>query len=253
LLLTLDLRVIRFADDSMRFFVGTSGFSYKEWKGEFYPSDLAQSKMLEYYSRRFAAVEINHSFRRMPAASVLQAWADQTPRSFRFVLKAPQAITHFKRLLNAEEATDRFLAVASALKTRQGPLLFQLPPNFKKDVPRLDAFLGRAVQKASVAVEFRHPSWFDDEVYACLRSHSAALCVDDEVGGPMANLVSTARWGYVRLRRERYTTRQLGKWIDQLSAQKWTKAFVFFKHEDTATGPKLATRFLELAGQSDRA
>jgi uncharacterized protein YecE (DUF72 family) len=231
----------------MRFYVGTSGYSYKEWKGSFYPQKLPQREMLGYYAERFSTVEVNNSFYRMPDARVLKSWAQQVPAGFRFALKAPQAITHFKRLKNAEAVTKEFVSVASALKGRLGPLLFQLPPNFKKDLPRLEAFLRLLRKRTSIAFEFRHASWFDNEVFDCLRANSCALCIADTDDAPRADLVSTAGWGYVRLRRKRYTRQQLAAWIERLRSQAWDEAYVFFKHEDAGTGPKFASRFLELA------
>lgn len=230
----------------MRFFVGTSGYSYKEWKGIFYPPKLPAKEMLGYYAQRFSTVEINGTFMRMPTVSGVEAWAQQTPATFRFVLKAPQVITHRKRLKDAEELTEQFLLAAAALHQQQGPLLFQLPPNFKKDLPRLEAFLGHIDSRASVAFEFRHESWFDEEVLAVLRANSCALCVADADDLPHVDLVHTAAWGYVRLRRVDYSDQQLREWIARLRAQQWKEAYVFFKHEDAATGPKLAARFLEL-------
>jgi uncharacterized protein YecE (DUF72 family) len=233
----------------LHFFVGTSGYSYREWKGSFYPEKLPQKEMLSYYAQRFAAVEVNSSFRRMPEASVLKSWTEQVPNSFRFALKAPQAITHFKRLKNVRAATRELLRTASVLKARQGPLLFQLPPNFKKDLPRLKAFLRLIGRRTRAAFEFRHESWFDDEVFDCLRTNSCALCIADMDESPSANVISTAGWGYLRLRRERYTARSLRQWIERIMSQPWNEVYVFFKHEDTGTGPKLAARFLELAGR----
>lgn len=234
----------------MRFYVGTSGYSYKEWKGSFYPQKLPQRELLGYYAERFSTVEVNSSFYRMPDASVLKAWAREVPAEFRFALKAPQAITHFKRLKNAEAVTTEFLSVSSALKTRRGPLLFQLPPNFKKDLPCLEAFLRLLRKRKSIAFEFRHASWFDNEVYDCLRANSCALCIADSDEVPCTSLVSTAGWGYVRLRRSRYTRKQLAQWIERLRSQPWDKAYVFFKHQDSGTGPKFAARFLALAADS---
>jgi uncharacterized protein YecE (DUF72 family) len=230
----------------MKFFVGTSGYSYKEWKGSFYPEKLPQKEMLSYYAQRFSTVEVNNTFRRMPKLDVVESWAEQVPRDFRFVLKAPQVITHFRRLNDVGEQTEQFLRTAAVLKKRQGPLLFQLPPNFKKDLSRLERFLKTIKKRAPVAFEFRHESWFAEDVYACLRANACALCVADAEELPPAKLVNTASWGFVRLRRERYSKPQLQKWIDRLKALKWKDAYVFFKHEDTGTGPKLAGRFLEL-------
>jgi uncharacterized protein YecE (DUF72 family) len=231
----------------MRFFVGTSGYSYKEWKGSFYPEKLPQSEMLGYYAQRFSTVEVNNTFYRMPNPTVLESWAAQVPAEFRFVLKAPQLITHFKRLNGVEEAIDSFLRTASVLKQRLGSLLFQLPPNFKKDISRLDGFLDLIKGGPSIAFEFRHESWLENDVFALLRANNCALCVADSEELPAARLVNTANWGFVRLRRARYPKPQLVKWIDAMNAQQWKGAYVFFKHEDTGTGPKLAARFLELA------
>jgi uncharacterized protein YecE (DUF72 family) len=184
---------------------------------------------------------------RFPTASTVEAWAQQVPESFRFVLKAHQTITHFRRLRNAEEQIEDFIEIAAVLGKRRGPLLFQLPPNFKKDVPRLEAFLHYVDGRAAVVLQFQHDSWFDDEVYRCLRSHSAALCCADDEGPACNQVIATTRWGYVRLREERYTAARLKKWIEKLKAQDWRECFVFFKHEDVGAGPTLASRFLELA------
>jgi uncharacterized protein YecE (DUF72 family) len=236
----------------MHFFVGTSGYSHKEWKGKFYPEKLPQKEWLAYYAERYSTVEINSSFYALPSKSTVESWIEQTPKTFRFVLKAPQSITHRKRLANAEAETDRFLAVASILKDRNAPLLFQLPPNLKKDVPRLDGLLAFVDRRAKVAFEFRHESWFDTEVFDCLRAHSCALCVADVDDVPPPDLASSADWGYVRLRREDYSDKELEEWIEKLKSQAWDETYVFFKHEETASGPKYASRFLELASQGSR-
>ena len=232
---------------NMRFLVGTSGFSYKEWKGNFYPEKIAPAKMLSYYAERLGTVEINMTFRRFPKASVLESWAEQVPESFRFVLKARQVITHFKRLQDVERETDDFLRSASALRQRLGPILFQLPPNFKKDVPRLDRFLSFVGDRAKLVFEFRHESWFDAELHDSLRKHGAAMCVADGEDLPETDLVRTADWGYVRLRREAYTDESLRNWRQKIESQDFSEAFVFFKHEEAGAGPKMAARFMELA------
>jgi uncharacterized protein YecE (DUF72 family) len=232
----------------MHFFVGTSGFAYKEWKGSFYPEKLPQKEMLKFYAERFGAVEINGSFYRMPIASQLAPWAEEVPRGFQFAFKAPQAITHFKRLKDAEEATEMFCDQTAALKALRGPLLFGLPPNFKKDLPRLQGFLQHLDRETRIAFEYRHASWFDDEVFDCLRASRCALCINDEEKSPWSELVRTTDWSYLRLRREAYTDKSLAGWIEKLKAQKGTEAYVFFKHEETGTGPKLAARFLRLTG-----
>ncbi len=232
---------------STQFIVGTSGYSYREWKPGFYPEKLPAKDMLAFYAERFATVELNSTFRSMPEAAAFEAWAAQVPASFCFAIKAPQTITHRKRLKATEAATDELLAACSVLKRRQGPLLFQLPPNFKKDLPQLDAFLKHFGKRAKAAFEFRHESWFDDEVFACLRKHKVTLCIADAEDLPSPRLLATARFGYVRLRRDRYTAAQLKKWIERLRPLPWSEAFVYFKHDDAGEGPKLAARFRALA------
>jgi uncharacterized protein YecE (DUF72 family) len=193
----------------MRFFVGTSGYSYKEWKGSFYPEKLPQKEMLSYYAQRFSAVEVNNTFYRMPQPGVIESWAKQVPPAFRFVLKAPQTITHFGRLKGVEEQTDQFVGTASVLKKQLGPLLFQLPPNFKKDLPRLECFLKQIKDGTAIAFEFRHESWFEEDVFACLRAKACALCMADSEDTPAARLLTTAPSILLRLRRERYSKKQL--------------------------------------------
>ena len=232
----------------MHLFIGTSGYSYPKWKGRFYPEKLPQKQMLGYYAERFGAVEINNTFYKMPVASDVTSWTEQVPKSFRFALKAPQTITHFKRLKDAEEPTAQFFHIVAALKARLGPVLFGLPPNFKRDLPRLRAFLHFIPKKQKVAFEFRHPSWFDEEVYDCLRKHHIALCIAHTEEFPLPEMISTAAFGYVRLRCESYSAKDLAKWVERIQTQPWQETYVFFKHEDTGTGPKFAAQFHELAG-----
>ena len=231
----------------MNLYVGTSGYSYKEWKGTFYPEKLPAKQMLRYYGERFRTVEINNTFYRMPTASVLEAWAGEVPADFRFVLKAPQRITHIQRLKDAGESVSQLLEAAGTLKERLGPLLFQLPPNFKKDVPRLREFLALLPPRCRAAFEFRHPSWFDDEVFGLLRDHQAALCVAEAEDDLEVPFVATADWGYLRLRRPDYGDAELTAWVKRVREQDWRDGFVFFKHEDEGKGPQMAKRFLELA------
>lgn len=231
--------------------VGTSGYSYKEWKGSFYPEKLPARQMLRFYGERFRTVEINSTFYGTPKASVLEAWAGDVPADFRFVLKAPQRITHIQRLKDAGELVSQFVEAAGTLEERLGPLLFQLPPNFKKDVPRLRGFLAQLPARCRAAVEFRHPSWFDEEVFGLLREHRAALCVAEAEGDLEVPFVATADWGYLRLRRSDYGDAELKAWAKRVRGQNWRDGFVFFKHEDEGKGQLLAMRFLELAG-SDR-
>ena len=225
---------------------GTSGYSYSEWRGSFYPKSLPVKQMLHYYSERFSAVEINYTFTRLPKPSVLEAWAAEVPAKFMFALKAPQRITHFQRLKDSGDTLATFLEVAGVLKARLGPLLFQLPPNFKKDLPRLREFL-TLLPSIRAAFEFRHASWFDDDVFDLLRQRKVALCIaeaDDDLKVPF---VATANWGYLRLRRSDYTNPQLKAWVKLVQSQDWRNAFAFFKHEDEGNAPKLAAKFLELA------
>ena len=229
----------------MRVLAGTSGFSYKEWKGSFYPEDLPAGDMLSFYAGRLPAVEINNTFYRMPKPALLAAWAEQVPPEFRFVLKASQRITHRKRLKEAADEVAYFFQTASTLGDRLGPTLFQLPPNLKKDLPRLEAFLGVLHAGARAAFEFRHASWFEDDVFEALRRNGAALCVaeDEELATP---LVATAGWGYLRLRRQDYDDAAVAAWAEKVRGQSWGEAYVFFKHEDAGAGPRLATKLLEL-------
>jgi uncharacterized protein YecE (DUF72 family) len=230
----------------MKLFVGTSGFAYKEWKGTFYPAGLPAGRMLRHYGEHFRSVEINSTFRGLPAPSVLEGWAGEVPADFKFVLKAPQRITHIKRLKDVDDTVSQLVTVAAALKSRLGPLLFQLPPNFKKDVPRLRDFLALLPARRRAAVEFRHASWFDDEVFAALRDRRAALCVADAGDDLDVPFAATADWGYLRLRRPDYTDADLQSWAERIRAQRWRDVFVFFKHEDEGKGPRFAQRFLEL-------
>ncbi len=231
----------------MNLHVGTSGYSYKEWKGSFYPENLSAKAMLSYYAERLPAVEINNTFYRLPQRSMLENWLAQVPANFRFSLKASQRITHFKRLHEVDEETRYFLETASVLGEGLGVVLFQLPPNMKKDLPRLQAFLKNLPGNVRSTFEFRHPSWFDDDVLALLRENNRALCISDTDDLPVAHIDGTADWCYLRLRRVEYSEADLAAWLERVEAQAWKEAFVFFKHEDEGTGPKLASQFLKLA------
>ena len=233
----------------MRVLVGTSGFSYKEWKGSFYPEDLPADGMLRHYAGRLSAVEINNTFYRMPKADVLARWAEQVPDGFRFALKASQQITHRKRLKEAADPVAYFFKVAVTLGDRMGPVLFQLPPNLKKDLPRLTDFLAILPPASRCAFEFRHESWFEEDVFDALRGRASALCVaeDEELSTPF---VATTDWGYLRLRRQDYVEEDLRDRAGKLLSQPWSEAYVFFKHEEGGRGPKLAedlTRILTAA------
>jgi uncharacterized protein YecE (DUF72 family) len=233
----------------MRLWIGTSGYSYKEWIGPFYPEGLPAKEMLGYYAGRLGAVEINNTFYRQPTVGTLEGWAAQVPEGFRFVLKASRRITHFQRLRDAADETSYLLRTASVLGERLGAILFQLPPDFKKDLPRLREFLDQ-LHGARAAFEFRHPSWFEDDVMAALRAGGFALCGADTVERPLDQPFSTADWGYLRLRRP-YTDEDLADWARKVGAQSWEEGFVFFKHEKEANSPLWASRFRELtAGRS---
>ena len=234
---------------SMELRAGTSGFSYKEWKGSFYPEKLPAKQMLGYYAERLPAVEINNTFYRMPKASVLESWAEQVPEGFRFALKASRRITHFKRLKDAGDETGYVLGTAAALGERLGAVLFQLPPNLRCDLPRLEAFLEHVPEGTPAVFEFRHESWQEDGVLEALRARNFALCVVDAEGAPELELVATASRGYLRLRRESYAREDLAGWATRIAAQPWDEALVFLKHEDGATGPRLAAELLELAAR----
>ncbi len=231
-----------------RLLVGTSGYSYKEWKGSFYPQDLSPKDFLRYYAERLGTVEINNTFYRMPKRDVLLGWRDEVPAGFCFVLKTPQRITHHKRLGDVAEDLAYFCETARALGPHLGPLLVQLPPYLRRDDQKLAAFLALVPKDVRVAVEFRHASWRDEAVYQLLRDHGAAACAadtdDEEEAAP---LVSTADWGYLRLRRLAYDEAALTAWLGRIAAQPWREAFVFFKHEDAGTGPRLARRLIALA------
>jgi uncharacterized protein YecE (DUF72 family) len=230
----------------MQLRAGTSGYSYKEWKGNFYPADLPDASMLRFYAERFSTVEINNTFYRMPAGKMLLNWSSQVPDGFAFVLKVPRRITHDKRLKNVEDDIAYLVKTAAVLERKRGPLLFQLPPFFRKDLPGLQDFLGRLPREVQAALEFRHQSWFDEEVFGVLREHNAALCLADADSELEIPFVATAAWGYLRLRREDYSDKDLRAWGKRVQEQPWKEAFVFFKHEDAGKGPQLATRFLEL-------
>ncbi len=227
----------------MNILVGTSGFSYKEWKGRFYPEKLPADQMLGYYSARFPTVEMNNTFYRMPTEKVLLDWAAEVPESFVFAVKAPQRITHIQRLKEAGEETDYFLRTVNVLGARLGPTLFQLPPNMKKDFGRLQGFLELLPDRWKAAFEFRNASWYTDDVFEALRARDFALAVADTGEEGDAPFVATASWGYLKLRRVEYEASRLEKWAHDVKEQAWTDAYVYFKHEDEATGPRLAAEF----------
>jgi uncharacterized protein YecE (DUF72 family) len=230
----------------MRVRVGTSGYSFKEWKGHFYPEKIKPAEMLAFYARRLNTVEINNTFYRMPRKSVLLGWAEQVPDDFSFVLKASRRITHNQKLQGCEETLGYLLGSAGVLEGRLGPILFQMPPWFKKDVPRLREFLKILPDDLRAAFEFRHSSWFDDEVHETLRAGNGAWVVSDTDKNDRPTFVATANFGYLRLRREVYDGDALRDWAKRIRDQKWEAAWVFFKHEEAGAGTKLAARLDEI-------
>jgi uncharacterized protein YecE (DUF72 family) len=229
----------------MRVRAGTSGFSYKEWKGNFYPEKIKEADMLPYYAERFDTVELNNTFYRLPNESTLQQWAAHVPEGFRFSLKASRIITHIRRLKEVAEPVAYLYRVTESLGAARGPVLFGLPPNMKQDLDRLRAFLDLVPAGVPTAIEFRHESWHDDVVFDALRERGVALCIA-QTADEETPVVATAGWGYVRLRREAYDTAELKQWRERIAAQKWDEAFVYFKHEDAGVGPRLAREFLDL-------
>ncbi len=231
----------------LRLHVGTSGYNFPEWKGSFYPAKLASAKWLEYYAQQLGTVEINYSFYRTPSAKTIAGWDAATPATFTFVLKAPQRITHFARLRNIDEPLRYFCDIVRKLNAKLGSVLFQLPPNFTKDIERLGGLLTQFPSDVRAACEFRHASWWSDDVYELLRSTNTALCIADTEEGTTP-LVATANFGYVRLRDEGYSTEELQEWKHKVQdlGQSWTDAYIFFKHEEKGIGPKLAAEFQTL-------
>ena len=227
--------------------VGTSGYSYKEWKGNFYPPKLADREMLSFYAQQFSTVEINHSFYRMPTENVLLQWAKTVPEGFRFALKANQQITHIQRLRGCEATLKRFLEVASVLNEGDhlGPILVQLPPTFKFDRPLLEDFLALRPRAFAFAFEVRHPSWYTDETYAVLRQHDTALCLSETEKQTPPDVL-TAGFTYARLRLENYTPKQLGAWKKRFNT--WlgqgVDVYAYCKHEDAGKAPAYARQLL---------
>ncbi|MES1182264.1 MAG: DUF72 domain-containing protein [Myxococcales bacterium] len=230
----------------MELFVGTSGFSYAEWKGSFYPAGLPDAEMLKSYAERLATVEINNTFYRMPQPALLEGWSNKVTaiERFRFALKAPKSITHIARLKDAADGTAHFLKIAATLGPRLGPILFQLPPFFRKDAGVLREFLELLPPETQAAFEFRHPSWFDDEITTLLADKGAALVAGDPDEGEPLPLIATTRFGYLRLRAASYDLAGLEAWHARIAAQRWQEAYVYLKHE--VLGPAYAQGLQQL-------
>ena len=230
----------------MNVWVGTSGYNYPEWKGSFYPETMPAAKMLPYYAERFPTVEINYTFYRMPTEKIIDGWNSATPERYALTLKAPKRITHDARLKNCADRVQQFLDAAATLGPKLGALLFQLPPNLKKDVALLEAFLETFPPHVRAAFEFRHASWFDDAVYDRLRRRGMALCIADseKLSTP---LVTTGTFGYYRLRDEGYTPEHIARWADIVGQDAATgrEVFVYFKHEEEGKGPEFARLLMD--------
>lgn len=230
----------------MRYLVGTSGYNYPEWRGSFYPEKFPTNKMLAYYAARFDTVEVNYTFYRMPTEKLLAGWAQGTPEGFTFTLKAPRRITHDAKLQRCEELTDSFVGIACTLGSKLGVLLFQLPPNFKRNDAVLAAFLESLPRGTRAAFEFRHESWHDDVVFAALRARNIALCIADseKMSTPV---VATADYSYFRLRDEGYQPADIERWAATIGGVAQARdAFVYFKHEEQGKGPEFARLLLDI-------
>ena len=233
----------------MNFWIGTSGYNYPEWKGSFYPEKLPSAKMLPYYAGRFSTVEINYTFYRAPNEKIVDGWNKATPEDFKLTLKAPRRITHDRRLRDCGDLVRQFLETAATLGPKLGALLFQLPPNLKKDAALLDAFLDTFPPRVCAAFEFRHESWLDDEIYERLRRRNLALCVADSerLSTPV---IVTADYTYFRLRDEGYTPDDIARWGDVMreTTSACREVFVYFKHEEEGKGPEFAKLLMQHLG-----
>lgn len=235
----------------MKLWIGTSGFQYAEWKGTFYPEELSAAKMLPYYAARLMTTEINYTFHRIPSAKTIEGWYKATPEHFRFSLKAPQKVTHWAKLRNCGDTLRFFHQVVSDLEKKLGCVLFQLPPTLKKDGALLEAFLQDIPAGMRCAFEFRDASWFDDEVFALLQAKNLALCLADSEKLQTPD-IATADYGYLRLRREDYQDADVARWAGAVKAHaaQWSDAFVYFKHEESGIGPRLAQQMMALLPES---
>jgi len=233
----------------VKLLTGTSGFAFKEWKGSFYPKELKDDAMLGYYAGKFPTVEINNTFYRLPKEQVLIDWASRVPDSFTFAIKASQRITHYARLKPESVGHVEYLMKSTAvLGARLGPVLFQLPPNFQKDVERLKVFLECLPLDRRSTIEFRHESWFDETVFDALRARDVAMCISEQPDFA-SPFVVTAGWGYVRLHKLDYDSAGLTEWARRLKQQPWTESYVYFKHDEgEGSGPPAVSAFIEQFG-----
>jgi len=236
----------------MKIHIGTSGYAYKEWKGIFYPEKISPKEMLHFYGEHLNAVEINYTFHHMPTERIITPWAEQVPDDFTFAFKAPQVMTHLKKLRNVSEEAEYFFRTLSVLGGKLGPALFQFPKSFHAEKNRiaLEEFLPLVPRNVSCAFDFRSPSWLDAGIVDLLRERGCSLCLEDTDESPVGEIISTAEWGYLRLRRTSYTEADLAQWLERIRSQRWERVFVFFKHEEEAggpiTGPETAMHFREI-------
>jgi uncharacterized protein YecE (DUF72 family) len=225
----------RSKDAGRKLQAGASGYSFKEWKGTFYPEKMKPEEMLPFYAARLPTVEINNTFYRMPQPAMLENWVRCTPDGFRFAIKASRRITHISRLKeSAADSVAYLYKNLASLGAKRGPVLFQLPPLLKKDLPRLEGFLAMLPEGHRAAFEFRNDTWFDDDVYAALRGAGASLCLSEREDNAPPPMIETAPWGYVRLRLEHYSDDDLRRWAERLARTSWNEVFVYFMHEPTA-------------------
>lgn len=233
----------------MKLYIGTSGYSYKEWKGNFYPENISADEMLSYYAKQFSTVELNNTFYRLPKQEVFENQASEVPSDFRFSVKVPRRITHIKRLKDTKENVEYLFKVLAPFKKKFEVILVQLPPNFKKDMKRLEDFIKDLPDNINTAFEFRHPSWFEPEVYDLLKNYKCTLCLSDTDEAPVSELINTSSWGYLRLRGSSYTKNELSKWMKKIEMQNWEKVFIYFKHEDEGKGAKFAQELIKISGK----
>jgi uncharacterized protein YecE (DUF72 family) len=228
----------------MKLLAGTSGYAFKEWRGTFYPTACKDDAMLGLYAAQFPSVEINNTFYRLPKEDVLRGWAAQVPEDFTFAIKASQRITHYARLKPESASAVEFLVKnTSVLGSRLGPILFQLPPNLQKDFDRLRVFLDTLPLDKRVTIEFRHESWFDDDVLDALRARDIAMCITEQPDFA-SPVVATASWGYARLHRLDYDDAALADWSRKIAALPWKESYVFFKHDEgIGSGPPAVGAF----------
>lgn len=231
--------------------IGTSGYNYPEWRGSFYPSDLAAKKMLPYYAARFPSVEINYTFYRMPTEKLVAGWAAQTPSPFKLTLKAPRRITHDGRLKNVGPLVSSFCQIAGTLGDKLGALLFQLPPSARKDLALFDTFLDDLPPRVCAAFEFRHQSWHDEDVFDRLARRGLALCIADSEKMTTPVRITT-EYAYFRLRDEGYTPADIARWAETIreTTAACRDVFIYFKHEEQGKGPELASALRSHLGLS---